>query len=173
MRAKVAAIRAAERDHPGGTDAEEAALLCGIGLRHLEQGRVRLVLVGGAPGSGKTTLATALGDTLPAAVLSSDRVRKELSGLPPTRHVAAPFEEGIYGRGMTARTYALLARRTGSLLAMGESVIVDATFSRAELRLLFGRRPGGLLPTSWSSDALHLRPSSVPVWRPARRHRTS
>ena len=137
MRAKIAAIRSAGRDDPGDPDADEAARLCEIGLRHLEQGRVRMTLVGGAPGSGKTTLAAALGDTMPAVVLSSDRMRKELSGLPPTCHVAAPFEEGIYGRGMTERTYAALARRAGSLLAMGESVIVDATFARAELRLLF------------------------------------
>jgi aminoglycoside phosphotransferase family enzyme/predicted kinase len=163
MRAKIAAIRSAARCGPGERDAEEAALLCGIGLRHLEQGRVRLILVGGAPGSGKTTLAAALGDTLPAAVLSSDRVRKELNGLPPTRHVAAPFEEGIYGREMTERTYAVLARRAASLVAMGESVVVDATFARAQLRSRFREVAG-----TASADLVELRCAAPDAVRLAR-----
>jgi predicted kinase len=137
MRAKIAALRAAERGEAGAQDADEASLLCDIGLRHLQAGQPLLILVGGVPGSGKTSLAHALADLMHAAVMSSDRVRKELSGVPPNRHAAARFNEGIYGPESTQRTYAWLASRARELLDLGETVIVDATFSDAGLRTRF------------------------------------
>jgi predicted kinase len=95
---------------------------------------VALVLVGGQPGTGKTTLADAVADKLGWAVLSSDRIRKELAGIPPEADGRAAFGTGIYTPSWTARTYAELLRRAGELLARGESVILDASWSSAELR---------------------------------------
>ncbi|MFF3411062.1 universal stress protein [Streptomyces sp. NPDC002742] len=43
---------------------------------------VGLALVGGLPGSGKSTLSGALADRLGVTLLSSDRLRKELAGIP-------------------------------------------------------------------------------------------
>ena len=54
MRAKIAAIRCEQGDV---TAAEQARRLAAIGLRHLRLGRPTLVLVGGLPGTGKTTIA--------------------------------------------------------------------------------------------------------------------
>lgn len=137
MRAKVAAIRALEHADRAGSDAAEAALLCHIGLSHLVSGRVHLVLVGGTPGSGKTTVAGGLADALGAVTLSTDRERKQLMGLPPTAHASAPYGSGIYTPQITRETYASLASRTRTLLGMGESVVVDGSFADAEYRAMF------------------------------------
>ena len=146
MRAKIAAIRAAAHGQPTGPDAEEARQLCDLGLRHLEAGRVRLVLVGGGPGSGKSTLSSGLADRLGGVLLATDPERKALMGLETTAHAPAAFEEGIYTREATTRTYASLVDRAGVLLGLGETVVVDASFSAAAHRELF-RRVGAATST--------------------------
>jgi hypothetical protein len=95
---------------------------------------VELVVLGGLPGTGKTTLAAALAGQLDWTVLSSDRIRKELAGLPPDADGRTAFGTGIYTTSWTARTYAELLRRAGELLARDESVILDASWSSAEMR---------------------------------------
>jgi predicted kinase len=97
-------------------------------LDHLQAGAVTLVLVGGLPGTGKSTLAGALAGRLGFTVLSSDRIRKELAGVPAERPCAAAWQAGIYTPGWTERTYQELLRRAGALLARGESVIADASW---------------------------------------------
>jgi uncharacterized protein len=86
------------------------------------------VLVGGLPGTGKTTLAGALADHLGFAVLSSDRIRKELAGFPAEQCCAAPWATGIYTDAWTERVYREMLNRAGQLLTLGESVIADASF---------------------------------------------
>ena len=125
VRAKVACLRARSGD---GQAAAEAWQLAGMTLRHLRAGAVTLVLVGGLPGTGKTTLAGALADRLGFTVLSSDRIRKELAGVPAEQRCAAPWGTGIYTAAWTERVYAELLGRAGRLLGLGESVIVDASF---------------------------------------------
>ncbi|MEO3784356.1 AAA family ATPase [Actinocorallia sp. B10E7] len=105
-----------------------------LALRHLRAGSVALVLVGGLPGTGKSTLAGALGDRLGWSVLSSDRTRKELSGLAAEQSARAPFGQGIYDARTTKETYARLLDRAGKLLGMGESVILDASWTDAVFR---------------------------------------
>jgi hypothetical protein len=131
VRAKIACLRAAQGDRAAGRDARQLADLT---LAHLRAGVVSLVLVGGLPGTGKSTLAGAVADRLGWTVLNSDRIRKELAGIPPHAAGAAPFGAGIYASSWTTRTYAELLRRAAGLLARGESVILDASWSSAELR---------------------------------------
>jgi aminoglycoside phosphotransferase family enzyme/predicted kinase len=126
VRVKVACLRARAGD---GQAAAEAWQLAGMTLRHLRAGAVTLVLVGGLPGTGKTTLAGAVADRLGFTVLSSDRVRKELAGVPAGRRCAAPWGTGIYTAACTERAYSELLGRAGRLLALGESVIADASFT--------------------------------------------
>ena len=95
---------------------------------------VALVVLGGLPGTGKTTLAGALAGRLGWTVLSSDRIRKELAGIQPDADGRTAFGTGIYSTSWTARTYAELLRRAGELLARDESVILDASWSSAEMR---------------------------------------
>ncbi|HEX6419475.1 MAG TPA: AAA family ATPase [Acidimicrobiales bacterium] len=131
VRAKVTAIRAAQGH---GEAVPEARRLLGTALRHLEAGRVRLVLVGGLPGTGKSTLARALGDALGATVLRSDEMRKELAGIPADRHAPDAFGQGIYSATATADTYGELVRRAEVALGMGETVVLDASWNEERWR---------------------------------------
>ncbi|MFJ1973856.1 AAA family ATPase [Streptomyces sp. NPDC087903] len=131
VRAKVSLIQARQ----GAPSAPAAArLLVSTTLRHLRTAAVGLTLVGGLPGSGKSTLSGALADRLGVTLLSSDRVRKELAGIPAEQSAAAGYGEGLYTPEWTARTYATLLDRAAALLSAGESVVLDATWSDAGQR---------------------------------------
>src|SRR5271166_1061163 len=66
VRAKVDCVRLSQ----GRSEAaEDAARHLAIAGRHLENGRVRLALVGGNPGTGKSTLARALAENTGAQVI--------------------------------------------------------------------------------------------------------
>ena len=131
VRAKIAFLHAAQGDLAGGAAAQQ---LTGMTLRHLRAGTVTLVLVGGLPGTGKTALAGKLAAQLGFTMLSSDRIRKELAGVPAEQRCPAPWQAGIYTPAWTARTYEELLRRAGWLLARGESVIADATWESPDRR---------------------------------------
>ncbi|MGW5216167.1 bifunctional aminoglycoside phosphotransferase/ATP-binding protein [Streptomyces sp. NPDC004051] len=126
VRAKVSLIQS--RQGAPGAEAVSRRLVTAA-LRHLRTSAVGLTLVGGLPGSGKSTLAGALADRLGVTLLSSDRLRKELAGLPAEQPAAAGYGEGLYTPERTARTYAALLDRASALLSSGESVVLDATWS--------------------------------------------
>ncbi|GAA0249415.1 AAA family ATPase [Actinomadura nitritigenes] len=134
VRAKVACLRHAQGD---GHAAAEARGYADVALRHLRAGKVDLVLVGGLPGTGKSSLAGALADRLGCTLLSSDRVRKELAGLSPETPAATPYGTGIYTPEWSRRTYRELAERAARLLQLGETVILDASWTdKAERDLI-------------------------------------
>ncbi|MFZ4517890.1 MAG: AAA family ATPase [Microthrixaceae bacterium] len=123
VRAKVRGLRAAQGDDPAAaTDAES---FLDRAVRHARAATVRLVLVGGPPGSGKSTVARALGDALDAAVLGTDELRDA---------VVPPGDPERYSRTATAGVYRELRRRAGDLLAAGTSVVLDATWTDATER---------------------------------------
>ncbi|MFI7542521.1 AAA family ATPase [Actinoplanes sp. NPDC049599] len=128
VRAKVGCLRHAQGDPAA---APEVAAHTDLTLRHLRAGTVRLIVVGGPPGTGKTTLAGRLADRLGAVVLSSDHVRKELAGLAPATNAAGAYRQGIYTPAWTERTYAELTGRARRLLERGETVVLDASWTRA------------------------------------------
>ncbi|MFJ3175334.1 AAA family ATPase [Streptomyces roseus] len=131
VRAKVSLIQA-QQGAPGADAA--ARRLVSATLRHLRTSAVCLTLVGGLPGSGKSTLSGALADRLGVTLLSSDRLRKELAGIPAEESAAAAYGEGLYTPEWTARTYTALLDRAAALLRAGESVVLDATWSDAQQR---------------------------------------
>jgi uncharacterized protein len=149
VRCKVACLR-----HGQGDDAAAAAArsLLDLSLRHLEGGRVRLVLVGGLPGTGKSTLAAALADATGWSVLRSDEVRKDIAGLGhSTAAVAAPGE-GLYRPQLTDATYDTLLERARTALELGESVILDASWSAAR-----HRQAADAVAEATASDLVELR----------------
>jgi aminoglycoside phosphotransferase family enzyme len=102
VRAKVACLRTLQGDTDAAAEAHRYAELA---RRHLESGAVRLALVGGLPGTGKTTVAGRLADRAGAVLLSSDRpVRR--GHLQPGSHrrgvrgVAAPGRCAAGPRGV-------------------------------------------------------------------------
>jgi predicted kinase len=86
------------------------------------------VVVGGLPGTGKTTLATDLAEALDASVLSSDPLRAELSGAVADRGPAPAFGEGPYADEITEATYRALLDRSRIVMARGGSVVLDASW---------------------------------------------
>jgi aminoglycoside phosphotransferase family enzyme/predicted kinase len=131
VRAKVSAIRAEQ----GVADAaEKARALLGLALAHLDAGRVRLVLVGGLPGTGKSTLARGIGQVSGAVVLRSDVVRKERAGLAPEQPAGADYGHGIYTPAASASVYEELVRRAADALRRGETVVLDASWSDEAVR---------------------------------------
>lgn len=93
--------------------------------------RPRLILVGGLPGSGKSTIACTLAARIGADCIASDVLRKELAGAEPGERLTAEVGDGIYGAGMTELTYCELLVQAERQLRAGRSVVLDATFARA------------------------------------------
>lgn len=93
-----------------------------------------LFITVGLVGSGKTTLAQAIAKRLGLTVISSDRVRKKLASIPATEHHFEQMESGIYSAEFSRRTYDELLSEARSILQQGDSVILDASFIKAEER---------------------------------------
>jgi aminoglycoside phosphotransferase family enzyme/predicted kinase len=142
VRGKVEGFELSEKEIP---EAERAAALTTsrahwlLALGELERPSRRpcLVLVGGLPGTGKSTLARGLAERAGFCLIRSDVVRKELAGLPDSGQISAHFEEGIYSPEWTERTYAECLRRTEALLFQGKRVLVDASFREEKRRRTF------------------------------------
>lgn len=123
VRAKVAALRLAQGT---ASAADDVRVHHDLVLHHLRRGRVRMVLVGGTPGTGKTTVAAGVGEALGAVVLSSDELRPAVVG--DDRPRTEP-DRGRYQPAERARVYDELLRDAERLLAAGVSVVVDASWS--------------------------------------------
>jgi len=94
-------------------------------------------LVGGLPGTGKSTLARGLAEQSSFCLIRSDLVRKELAGLSAQTRAAAPFGKGIYTPAWTTQTYVECLRRAEGLLFEGKRVVVDASFTEEKQRCAF------------------------------------
>jgi uncharacterized protein len=146
VRSKISCLRGSSADH------EEARAYLALCAGHLQSGRLRLVLIGGLPGSGKSTVAAGLGDELGWPVLRSDELRKERAGLASQTSAAAPYKKGLYSPATTETTYGALFDRARLLLEEGRSTIIDASFSRAPWRQL-----AATVARETHSDLLELR----------------
>jgi uncharacterized protein len=95
---------------------------------------VQLVLVGGGPGSGKTTLAQELAPDIDAVVISTDEVRQQLAHSGQIVGTSGSFEAGRYDPENVKAVYDTVLQRAADLLARGQSVILDGTWRDAEHR---------------------------------------
>ena len=155
VRAKVKGIAARQADVPAderrtARRRARAHWLVALGTLAPPGRRPCLVLVGGLPGTGKSTLARGLAERAGFRVIASDRVRKTLAGLPVDADASAPFGEGLYDQSWHDRTYRACLEEADRALLRGERVLVDASFRedrrrRAFLRL--ARRRG--VPVLW------------------------
>lgn len=93
---------------------------------------MRLILIGGLPAAGKSTAAGLVADRLGAVLLSSDHIRKELAGISPLSTATEDYRHGIYDHDHTERTYRELLHRAVKLLGLGESVVLDASWTDAD-----------------------------------------
>ena len=131
VRAKVECIRADQ----GGADAvADARRHLDIAVAHLRAGTVQLIIVGGGPGTGKTTLSRALAEELGAQVISTDDVRRELRQQGVIDGDAGDLCAGLYTPANVDIVYDEILRRAHLLLAGGHSVILDGTWRDARHR---------------------------------------
>jgi aminoglycoside phosphotransferase family enzyme/predicted kinase len=135
VRTKVACLRIVDDPAAAGT----ARTLLALAARHLARGRVRMVLIGGPPASGKSTLANVVAARTGWAVLRSDEIRKGLAGIAPSTRATEPRDEGLYSPNWTDRTYAALLAAAAEELRHGQSVLLDASWPDADRRAAAAR----------------------------------
>ncbi|QIS03676.1 AAA family ATPase [Nocardia brasiliensis] len=125
VRAKVDAIRFGQGDTAARDRVHRHLRLA---EHHLDTGAVRLALVGGLPGTGKSTVANALSAATGAALCASDEVRGHLRTAGSIHGDSGTFGAGAYSAVNKARVYAELLTRAHRLLTAGMSVILDASW---------------------------------------------
>ena len=133
VRAKVSCLRVQQ----GESDAK--ADLCGYVeqcLSHLERARIRMVMVGGPPGTGKSTVAKSLARSTGWVLLRSDELRPDPTGPTPSAGTStdAGMDAGRYGQAGRDGVYRELCRQAEVAAGLGHSVILDATWADAGQR---------------------------------------
>jgi len=99
--------------------------------------RPRIIVFFGLMGSGKTRWAEATGRRIEAAVISSDRVRKQMAGLCPGARVYVPYGQGLYSSAMSQKVYQTMHGSATKLAGAGMNVVVDGSYMKeAERRAL-------------------------------------
>ncbi|RDI68262.1 bifunctional aminoglycoside phosphotransferase/ATP-binding protein [Nocardia pseudobrasiliensis] len=126
VRAKVNCIRHGQGE---AESADHAIRHAEIALRHLEAGAVRLALVGGLPGTGKSTVAAELAAATGAVVISSDHVRARLREGGEIPDAAGEYGHGTYSPQAKAAVYTAMLDQARTHLAHGRSVILDASWT--------------------------------------------
>lgn len=155
VRAKVRGFEVREHQLNGTRRAESlskarAHFLLALGVLEPPTLRPVLVLMGGLPGTAKSTVARGLAERAGFEVIRSDVVRKELPGRAANESAAGEWHAGIYSRDWTVRTYAACQRRAEVFLLEGKRVIVDASFADEEWRTHFLRAACSLcVPVVW------------------------
>lgn len=138
VRAKVACLRARQPGAGVGSERDFERYL-GVAGDLASEARGAVVLMHGLSGSGKTTVAAGLAESMRAIHVRSDVERKRMHSLAPDARTASRIGVGIYAPADTERTYGRLAELACSALAGGYTVVVDATFIEARHRELFRR----------------------------------
>lgn len=138
LRAAIRAMVAAEaaKQNPGMSKDKEAEAKTYLkkALRQFRPITPRLYAVGGLSGSGKSTLSASLCPELEGNVgairLRSDVTRKHIFGIDEF----APSPEWVYTPGNIQKVYDILFEKAVTILEQGQSVLLDAVFSRPHER---------------------------------------
>ncbi|MGB8473783.1 MAG: AAA family ATPase, partial [Candidatus Acidiferrum sp.] len=106
-----------------------------LALRYAAVGSGPLLLVVmGRIATGKSTIARQLASEMDWPVLSSDRIRKTLTGVPLTTRTAPELRAKVYSDEVTDQTYARLIKEGLQASAVDSGAVVDATFSSRSKR---------------------------------------
>lgn len=144
VRGKVKSLHSREEEVPEADreeSAETARRYFELALRYAVTGSVPVaVAVMGPIATGKSTLARLLSEALDLPLVSSDRVRKELAGLPLYERTSPDRRKELYSTEMSDKTYEALADRAVQQSEKGTGAVLDATYSDPmRRRRLIGR----------------------------------
>jgi predicted kinase len=114
--------------------AQDVARHLAIATQHLENGSVRLALIGGNPGTGKSTVAHALAEKVGALVISTDDVRRELRESGVITGDPGVLDAGLYRPKNVRMVYGVALCQARALLSDGQSVILDGTWRNPQIR---------------------------------------
>lgn len=131
VRAKVAILRMAEEGHKTQQVPaiwREYHGYLKLALSFSEERRCGLVITHGVSGSGKSTVAAALAESLGAILIRSDVERKRLYGFRAGARTRTGLGKGIYSPQATRLTYERLSLLAASAADFLWPVIIDATF---------------------------------------------
>lgn len=121
--------------------AETARKYFSLALRYALLGSSPTIIVTfGIIGSGKSTVAEMLAKELSCPVVSSDWVRKEITGTGETERNQEGYGGGIYSEETTARTYGEIISRGEEALKKYNTVILDASFSKRRWREMLSEK---------------------------------
>ena len=125
VRAKVDCVRHGQGVSGAAADARHHL---DIARNHLRAGAVGLILVGGGPGTGKTTVARALAESLGAHSISTDDVRADMVRLGELTGSPGELDQGLYTSANVDAVYEGVLRRAHLSLCEGRTVVLDGTW---------------------------------------------
>ena len=108
-----------------------------LALRFAQPAETVLFITHGLAGSGKSTIAAQLVETLGAIRIRSDVERKRLAGLTARTDSGSGLLQGIYTAEATEKTYQHVASCAEQVIKAGFSTIVDAAFLQRWQREIF------------------------------------
>ena len=137
VRAKVEALRAQQNNSTAINKTikyQEATRYLNLALSYSNNDRPAMIIMHGLSGSGKSTVAKQLVETLGAIQVRSDVERKRLFGLNQDDTSGSGLGQGIYTSDTTKQTYNRLAELARSIIQAGYTAIVDASFLKLSQR---------------------------------------
>lgn len=159
VRAKVAALRAAQPGAPAGAQAEALRYVT-LAESATHDAPPTLFVTHGVSGSGKTTLTQALVER-GALRVRADLERKRLFGLSPLERPDAALLPRLYGAEAGTATYARLLDAAAAVLDGGFAVVLDATFlhrpAREAARRFAAARGARFVLLDFAADEATLR----------------
>ena len=138
VRAKVEALRVDQEALAGDQYREHIAPAIDyidLASRWASSHRAGLIIMHGLSGSGKSTVAAQLVESLGAIQIRSDVERKRLFDLAANESSDSALNQGIYTAEATSATYARLGEIASAIISADFSVIVDATLLQESQRL--------------------------------------
>jgi len=137
VRAKVALLRMAQQLDDAAV-AKQArckyAVFVDLAERFTQPRQTALIITHGYSGSGKSTMAAQLAETIGAFQIRSDIERKRLFGYQTLAQTGSGIDHGLYNQEASLTTYQRLKELAQAVLEAGFPVIVDATFLKSGQR---------------------------------------
>ena len=137
VRAKVEALRVKQAqpvDNPSSQLYEGACRYLELAMNWSGNARPAMIFMHGFSGSGKSTVARQIVESLGAIQIRSDVERKHLFGLDQHEASESGVGQNIYTLDATSQTYQRLEELAHTITQAGYTVIVDASFLELERR---------------------------------------